>query len=498
LSATNKEPVPHNVQYLKANSLGLPDVLFMVIATAAPITAMTGNVPVSVGFGNGIGAPAGFLFGMVVLTIFAVGYVAMSKHIVSTGAFYGYISQGLGRVLGMGSGLLTVLTYIAFESAICAIFASFLNTAMIDQFGIHLPWPIYALLFLILAAYLGHRNISFASKVLMVLLISEISILTIMTISIFVHGGGPDGIPLSPINPINAFIGVSPGLGLFFAFTSWVGFESTAMYGEESRNPKKIIPRATYIAVIGIGVFYVLVSWAAIAGNGLQQSIEMSQKDPFSLFFNPTRQHLGEWAVTMFQWLMITGSFAAASAFHNSASRYLYAIGREGFINKKLGHTHPKYGSPSVASLVEIVIVAVIIALFWLNGQDPYLGAFTLLCLLGTMAILIVQTICSFAVIGYFSRHHPESRHWFKTFLAPLIGGIAMIWVLGLLISNINTAAGDAAGTLFFKLIPWIVGGVFCIGVITALYMRYNNPKKYAIIGRIVQQDSHERDAASP
>ena len=99
---------------LRANSGGVVGVVFMAIATAAPITAMTGNVPVAVGFGNGIGTPAGYLFATVVLTVFSVGYVAMTKHITATGAFYGFVSQGLGRVIGLASGLLAVMAYIVF------------------------------------------------------------------------------------------------------------------------------------------------------------------------------------------------------------------------------------------------------------------------------------------------------------------------------------------------------------------------------------------------
>jgi hypothetical protein len=76
----------------------------MAVATAAPITAMTGNVPVAVGFGNGTGAPAGYLFATVVLTIFAVGYVSMARYITAADAFYGYISHGLARWLAWHQG----------------------------------------------------------------------------------------------------------------------------------------------------------------------------------------------------------------------------------------------------------------------------------------------------------------------------------------------------------------------------------------------------------
>ena len=76
----------------------------MAVATAAPITAMVGNVPIAMGFGNGVYALASYLVTTVVLSLFALGYSAMASHITATGAFYGFISFGLGRVIGMGAG----------------------------------------------------------------------------------------------------------------------------------------------------------------------------------------------------------------------------------------------------------------------------------------------------------------------------------------------------------------------------------------------------------
>ena len=114
-------------------------------------------------------------------------------------------------------------------------------------------------------------KINLAATVLGVFLVSEILMLGLMTITVLVTGGGPEGWSLDSLNPLNAFINLegtvadpntvgatlavagSAGIGLFFAFWSWVGFESAAMYGEESRNPTKIIPRATMLSVVGIG-----------------------------------------------------------------------------------------------------------------------------------------------------------------------------------------------------------------------------------------------------
>ncbi|MFI6105649.1 APC family permease [Streptomyces sp. NPDC051310] len=487
------------VQRLKAGSVGLVGVVFMAVATAAPITAMTGNLPIAVGFGNGTGAPAGYLFATLVLTVFSVGYVAMAKRITAAGAFYGYISHGLGRIAGMASGLLAVLAYIVFEASIVGVFAYFARTTVSAQLGVDLPWILYAAAMLAVTAVLAYFDINLTAKALGVMLVAEVAVLFAVATAVLVKGGGPDGVPFAPVNPANAFTGTSAGLGLFFAFWSWVGFESTAMYGEESRDPKRVIPRATLASVIGVGVFYVYVSWMTIAGNGLDGAAGVSASaNPLDLFFDPTRSFIGAWAVDAFQWLLLTGSFACGMAFHQCASRYLYAIGREGFLHPALGRTHPEHGSPHIASYVQSAIAVVLVGAFWLTGQDPYIHLYTLLAILGTMAILIVQTLCSFAVIGYFRTNHPEDRHWFRTLTAPLLGGIGMTAVVVLLVLNMETAAGLAADSLFFALIPWIVGAVFLGGLGLGLYLRAKRPERYEIIGRIVLEDAAEREDPTP
>ncbi|TFV55726.1 APC family permease [Mycobacterium sp. PS03-16] len=506
-AVTPQKTPGHDVQRLKRNAVGTIGVIFMAVATAAPITAMVGNVPIAVGFGNGSHAPAGYIVATVVLGLFAIGYATMAKHITATGAFYGYISHGLGRVVGMASGLLITMAYVVFEASLIGIFSFFFQNFLSSQFGVTIHWVIPALLMLALNAILTYFDVNLTAKVLGVFLVTEIVMLGLGAVAVLVNGGGPDGFAVGEIlNPIGAFTpaavaGASAGLGLFFAFWSWVGFESTAMYGEESRDPKRIIPRATMIAVLGVGLFYVFVSWMAIAGTGPSQAIELAQDAGTSseIFFGPVRSYYGEWAITLFNVLLVTGSFACGMAFHNCASRYLYALGREGLssgLQKTLGATHPTHGSPHIASFVQSGITLVIILAFLIAGMDPYVHMYTLLAILGTMAILIVQSLCAFAVIAYFHFHknHPSSAHWFKTFLAPLMGGVGMLYVVYLLWEHKESAAGTASGTLLFKLTPWIVVTLFVIGAALALYFKFRDARRYDLIGRIVFEDSEVRD----
>lgn len=495
------------VQLLKRNAVGTIGVIFMAVATAAPITAMVGNVPIAVGFGNGSHAPAGYIVATVVLGLFAIGYATMAKHITTTGAFYGYISHGLGRIVGMASGLLITMAYVVFEASLIGIFSFFFQNLLKTQFDVSIHWIVPALIMLVLNTILTYFDVNLTAKVLGVFLVTEIAMLSLGGLAVLFHGGGPHGFAVAEtLNPAGAFqpaaiAGASAGLGLFFAFWSWVGFESTAMYGEESREPKKIIPRATMFSVLGVGIFYVFVSWMAIAGTGPQESVNLAQ-DPNTaseIFFGPVRHYFGEWAITMFNILLVTGSFACGMAFHNCASRYLYALGREGLstgLQKTIGATHPTHGSPHIASFVQTGITLVIILSFLFAGMDPYVHMYTLLAILGTMAILIVQALCAFSVISYFHFHknHPVSKHWFKTFVAPLLGGLGMLYVVYLLWVHKDTAAGTASGTLLFKLTPWIVVGLFILGAAMATYFKFNDSRRYEMIGRIVYEDNTIRD----
>src|SRR5215472_16748898 len=86
-----------DVAKLRKGAVGLGGVLFLTLTGSAPITAMLLNTPIVVGSGEGIGTPAAFIVATVVLTVFSVGYVAMSRKKTTAGGFYAYISHGLGR-----------------------------------------------------------------------------------------------------------------------------------------------------------------------------------------------------------------------------------------------------------------------------------------------------------------------------------------------------------------------------------------------------------------
>lgn len=499
--------VGHKEGQLKPNALGLVGVLFFVVAFSAPITAMTANGPIAVGYGNGIYAPAGFVFATIILTLFSVGFVAMAKHITSAGAFYTFVSRGISKPMGFGTGWLSTAAYISIEAALIGVLTVFVDTLMVDTFNVTLPWIVYALIAIFLIGFLSYRDISVAMKVLGVILVLELFLLATMAFGVLFKGGGPDGLMFETLNPAKAFTslpenfagtGVAAGvagIGLLFAFWSWVGFETTAIFGEESKNPKKIVPQATLIAVVGIGVFYTFITWMAVAGNGAAKAVELSAgATPFELLYTPMATYVGAWGVTGFQWVVVGGSFACALAIHNSATRYLFAFGRDGLLPKALGRTHPEYQSPYFASNTQTVVTLVVVVGAYVVGIDPYLGLYTVLAIFATVCLLSAQGLTALSCIWYFhvKKMHPETANVFKTILAPAIGGLGCAYVVYLVLSNIDFATGGQGETAAIKLLPWAVLAFAVVPTLLAMWWKSAKPNLYEKIGSTVFTQSGE------
>jgi amino acid transporter len=274
------------------------------------------------------------------------------------------------------------------------------------------------------------------------------------------------------------------------------------VYGEESRNPRHIVPRATLIAVVGLGLFYTFVSWMMIAGNGEAQAIKKANTDSIGLWVDLAENKLGgSFIGDIYLFLICVGSFACGLAFHNAASRYLYAIAREVPATKNtLGRTHGTHQTPHIASMVQSGITLLLTLGFYFLGKEgsdtttgAYIFQYGLLAILGTMAILIVQAITSVAVIWYFHVKKVQPGNILTTGVIPAIGGLGMLYVVYLLLDNIKFAGGAAADSPFFKAIPYLVIATFLAGLAGVLYLRARRPEVYNAIGRTVFEETHER-----
>ena len=483
------------VDRLKPNAVGLWGVIFVAVTGAAPISAMLFNVPFATGFGTGLYTPAAFLFATIILTIFSIGYVAMASKIRAAGGFYTFISHGLGRELGLATGIAGALAYSLFEVSLLGGFSYFAATNFNSWFGWEIPWVAFAVVAALLISVLCFFDVKLSVRVLGAALIGEIVILAIFDLLVFGGGGSEEsGIQFESLNMFQLTdpgVGLAAGVGVFLAFWSWVGFEAIPNYAEESREPRKIIPRATLISVVGLGIGYVITSLAFVSAFPESTLVEDAQ-NPAGPFFVAMSDFGSEGLTTAMEILILTGSFACAMAFHNVAMRYGYALGREGILPKSFGRTHRKHRSPYVASIAQTVF-ALVLVLAWGIGagfsfdkafDTAYVRIYTMMAVQGVVWILAIQATCALAVLVWHRRHkHPDS-FWVVT-VAPIIAILGQAFAIYLLFANIDTLAGTIG---YVDLIAPIAVVVIVAALIFALVLKRSNRAKFDTIGRMIDE----------
>lgn len=412
--------------------LGVTSIVFMVIAAAAPLTVINGNVPLAVTMGNGAGAPVGYLVAALVLLLFSVGFVAMTPHVPQAGAFFAYVEKGLGPRAGLGAAYLALVTYTTIQVGVWGYFGGALSTLIEDFGGPDLPWWAGTAIGVALVAVLGYRRIELSSKVLSVALVCEIGVVLVMNAAI-IGRGGAEGIDLAPFAPAQMFSG-SFGIAVLFSITGFIGFEATAVFRDEARDPDRTLPRATYLAVIIIGLFYTFSSWAVVEGWGVHGIVGAAQADPDNMVLNTAGRYIGAVGKDFMECLLVTSLLACTLSFHNVVTRYQLTLAGRSRMPGALGRVHPRHGSPHVSSLVQTATATVLLIGFASLGLDPLTEVFSSMAGIATLGVALLMTMTSVAVLVFF-RGRPDSR-WWQTRLAPTLGVVGLLVCVGLIVGN--------------------------------------------------------------
>jgi amino acid transporter len=459
-------------------TLSTAKIVFLVVAAAAPLAAMVGTVPLAFAIGDGAGVPAMFVFAGLTLLCFSVGYAAMSRQVVNAGGFYTYLAKGLGRPAAVAGGIVAVLSYNAITIGLAGAFGYFAHLVL-EALGAPVPWQVLSAVAVVAVGILGYRRVDLSARVLSALMVAEIGVLLVLDIGIIAHHG-LSALPAESFRPGTILSG-GVGVAMMFAFISFIGFESAALYGEEARNPKRSIPLATYTSVVVIAVFYAFTSWAAVGAVGAGQVRDVANTELGNLFFTISDRNVDPALTAVMQILLVTSIFAAMLALHNAANRYSYVLGREGLLPAGLGVVHPRLQSPHRASVVQSLTTAAVLAIFAVAGLDPYTNLATSMLGLGTLGIIVLQAGAAFSVVAFFSRR--SDRHWWRTFLAPLLGGLGLLAAAELVVTNFAVLTGSTSPVI--TALPWLPPVAAIGGIAYALWLRAARPAVYAGIAGV-------------
>lgn len=479
-----KPPAPAVDNGLKRNAIGIGGIAFLVISAAAPLTVMAGVAPVAIGIG-GIGAPMGYLIAGVVLLIFAIGFMAMTRHVKAAGGFYTYITLSMGKTVGLAAAILAIVSYNCLQIGVYGLFAIQTQAMLQVLFGVDVSWPVLALAAVVAVWFLGYRGIDVGAKVLGVLLIAETTILAIMGVGILARGGA-HGISLASFAPEHAFNpGVLAILGICFA--AFMGFESTVLYRNEAKNPDKSVPRATFIAVGFMSIFYAFIVWTVIQAYGDGEVVKAAHELSGGMFFATINHYVGPWAEVVMYILIVTSVYASQLAFHNAINRYTYMLARDGVLPAFLGKTHRKYKSPHIAGQLQTALAAVVIIICAVLGADPYKQLLIWVNTPGIFGIVGLQGLVSVAAFMYL-RRHPDAVT--SRLLIPLsvVSAALLFGVVWLIAQNIDLLTG--ADALTNNILMIIAPAVFIAGLLIARRLRTARPAVFNQIGSFETHDS--------
>jgi amino acid transporter len=464
---------------LASDRLGVPAVLFFVMAGVAPLTVAAGVIPTAYATTGLTGIPAAFVVIAVILAIFAAGYVAMARTIKNAGAFYAFIAAGLGRVAGVAAALVALLAYSLLQVGLYGAFGPNAAAEAAAHLGVHAPWWAFALGAWAVVAVLGLARVELTGRVLGVLLCAELAVIVAQT------AGGlarPDGGHLSFATLSPAALGsagfASFGVLAVVAVLGFVGFEQAPVLAEEARHPRRTIPAATYTALGLIAVVYAAASWAMAARAGTSHVAAAAAAQGPGLMFGLSGSSVLSQAC---QWLFLTSLFAAALSFHNSVWRYVYALGRENVLPAVFGRTGTN-NIPKAASAAQSATGLAVITGYALTHQDPMTRLFFWLGTSGGLGIMILLAVTSIAVVVFFARDaRGESIR--ARLIAPALAAVLLAAVVVLAVQHYAVLLGVPPGSPAAWVLPASYAAVAAAGLGWGLILKFRRPQVYAAIG---------------
>jgi amino acid transporter len=458
-------------------------VVSLATTGAAPLTVIGAGATTAWIVSGVLGIPIAYGAVALILAVFSVGYTQMARFI-PRGAFYAFIAQGLGRIPGLGAAWVAVMAYNAMQvglyGGLGAVTADYLKTS----WHLQVHWGLLAGAGWLIITVLGLTKIKVVGRILNVLLYGEILIALLFAVVMLTHPAGGK-VEFTTLNPVN-LLTAGAGAALVTAVTGYVGFEATAVYTPEARQAERTIPRATFITLAGVGLLYTFCSFAIAVAAGSRNLIQLATDHSSELIFVLAGPHLPGVFSHLGHILFGTSLFAAALAFHTTAARYHYTLGRERILPGFMARTGQRSNAPIWGSLIQSLIGIATIMLFVIAGWDPLINLFFWITVLGGLGVLVLMVFASLAVVFYFGRHkilNPQVNVWQRS-IAPGLAFLLLGWVLWQTIAQYNVLLGVDAHDSVRWILPALFGVAAIVGILWALIVRSARPDIYRGIGR--------------
>jgi amino acid transporter len=446
----------------KGRKLTIVDAVAQSIGFIGPVFSIAFLVPLLVGIisatgkGGGTAAPLSVL--IAAIGVLALGWIVAqyTRKIQAAGSLYDYVTDGLGSRMGVASGLLYYTGILALATGLLVLIGGTIHDTLEGEFG-HavLPTTVWDLVLLAILAAVLYLGVALSTRAQLTLALISITVVLIFFIYVIIKVGGDNNIATAfkPSSSPQGFSGVL--FGVLYGVLLFTGFETSANLAEETEHPKRDIPRAVLISVAAVAGFYVIGSYATVAGYHFSlDSLGKNAGAPLFGLAGPAAdggfgsvglRRLMELVVVLDMLAVLIGCSVAAS-------RGFFAMGRDRRLPAPLGKVSSR-GTPLVASsfVLGFALLVIIVTKWW------------------TGLFALPET-----------PHYASMFYWGSTF-----GGFALA-VIYLLMSVGSIRGLQGATRPSLNLVAAGVGIVITVAAIFGSVYQVHKPTIYAPIAAIV------------
>ncbi len=456
---------------LGAPKLSLVDVVAQSVGFMGPVFSAAFLIPLIVGAnpsakGAGIAAPLSVV--LAAIGVFALGWIVAqyAKKIHAAGALYDYVSNGLGQNLGAASGWLYYGGTIILTTGLGVLIGGYVHDTLLPTLGVDgglLPiwlWNVVWAAALFLVLYLG---VQISTRVQLTLALASVAVVLLFLIKVIIDVGGDNDLAIvfKPSSSPDGWSGIL--FGVLYGVLIFVGFESAANLAEETTDPKRQIPRAVLGAVVVVSVFYLIASYAYMAGFGfnLDNIFAAAAAPLFALGAPEAAGGFGSDLISKVLVVVVLLDILAVGVGASVAStRGVFAMARDRRLPAPLASVSPRFGTPLGAIVLLMAVQAVLIVatefwdgLFALPETPHYFAIFAWAATFGGFALLVVYLLMSIGALRGLADH-------------PNKVGLYVAVLLGVAITVAGIYGSFYKVTSPFLIAPWAALAWFAVGLV--------------------------------
>jgi len=398
---------PHLVR-----TLGLRSLVLLGLAYMTPLIVL-GIFGVVAETTAGASASA-YLLALVAMLFTAASYGRMAAAYPVAGSAYTYVRRTIGARTGFMVGWAVLLDYLFLPMVIWLIGAAYLNA----QFP-SVSVAVWVLLFIALTTVLNIVGLKVADRTNFVLMVVQFLVVILFVVlsvaSVLQDHGGSGLFSAGPFtNSAASLSGVTSGAAI--AAYSFLGFDAVTTFTEETIDPRRTVPRAVLLVALLGGVIFVVVSYTTqLVHPGGHFADSSSAAHDIAIKIG------GSFFGAVFLTGLVVAQFTSGLAAQASASRLMYAMGRDGVLPRRVfGRLSSRFASP-MAGILLAAAVGLLATFLDVATSTSFInfGAF------------VAFTCVNLSVIAYYVRNRSGARLSPVSFLVlPALGAAVCVYLL--------------------------------------------------------------------